>query len=304
MPFNERFHMSKPTFCLRSAAMFAVAALAVVAQTAQAQATRTWVSGVGDDANPCSRTAPCKTFAGAISNTAAGGEINALDSGGFGAVTITKSITVDGGGVLASILHSGTNGIVINAAATDVIHIKNLSINGAGVTLGINGVRVLQAGTVIIENVQIFTLSANGLDIAPSASAGASPLNVSLENVKLQNIAGAGVAVDATNRSVNVTLSEVQVRKSATGVSVLNNTIAGPPAAATVDINRSAVSFSTTAAISASTANTVVRLSDSTITANTLGLSTAGGGQIISYNNNRLRGNTTDGAPTSTVYQR
>src|SRR6202046_3797494 len=75
---------------------------------AHAQATRTWVSGVGDDANPCSRTAPCKTFAGAIGQTAAGGEIDALDPGGFGEVTITKSITIDGGGgQVASVAVSG-----------------------------------------------------------------------------------------------------------------------------------------------------------------------------------------------------
>src|ERR1700720_1556194 len=85
---------------------------------AHAQATRTWVSGVGDDANPCSRTAPCMTFAGAITKTAAGGEIDALDPGGFGAVTITKSITIDGGGgQVASILTVGTNAINIIAGA-------------------------------------------------------------------------------------------------------------------------------------------------------------------------------------------
>ena len=89
---------------------------------ASAQATRTWVSGVGDDANPCSRTAPCKTFAGAISKTAPGGEIDALDPGGFGALTITKSITLDGGGgQVASVLVAGTNGIVVAAGATCVI---------------------------------------------------------------------------------------------------------------------------------------------------------------------------------------
>src|SRR3989440_249753 len=83
---------------------------------AHAQATRTWVSGVGDDANPCSRTAPCKTFAGAISKTAAGGEINCLDPGGFGAVTITKSIAIDCSEVFGSVLVSGTNGIVISGS--------------------------------------------------------------------------------------------------------------------------------------------------------------------------------------------
>src|SRR5438874_13361457 len=87
-----------------------------VTLSAFGQATRTWVSGVGDDVNPCSRTAPCKTFAGAISKTAAGGEIDALDPGGFGAVTITKSITLEGtqGAGFASILASAVNGVNVN----------------------------------------------------------------------------------------------------------------------------------------------------------------------------------------------
>src|SRR5438876_9799963 len=103
----------------------------VFASLAQAQATRTWVSGVGDDANPCSRTAPGKTFAGAISKTAAGGEIDALDSGGFGALTITKAITIDGAGNLAGVLVSGTNGFVISAAATDTVILRVLTFDGA-----------------------------------------------------------------------------------------------------------------------------------------------------------------------------
>jgi hypothetical protein len=81
------------------------------ASLAHAQATRTWVSGVGDDANPCSRTAPCKTFAGTISKTAAGGEINCLDPGGFGTVTITKAITIDCFHTEGGVLAAGTNGI-------------------------------------------------------------------------------------------------------------------------------------------------------------------------------------------------
>src|SRR5215471_18836887 len=113
------------------------------ATSVEAQATRTWVSGVGDDANPCSRTAPCKTFAGAISKTVAGGEINCLDPGGFGAVTITKSITIDCKGTFGSILAAGTNGVNINDAGTApgtiVVNLKHLSINGANTGLiGIN----------------------------------------------------------------------------------------------------------------------------------------------------------------------
>src|SRR5881628_122940 len=105
--------MSKLRFALNILAV-AVFGLAI-SSVAKAQASRTWVSGVGDDANPCSRTAPCKTFAGAISKTAAGGEIDALDPGGFGAVTITKGMTIDGGPNAGGILSSGVQGVIINA---------------------------------------------------------------------------------------------------------------------------------------------------------------------------------------------
>src|SRR5256885_5431041 len=108
--------------------------------SASAQATRTWVSGVGDDANPCSRTAPCKTFAGAISKTAINGEINCLDPGGFGAVTITKSITIDCHEIMASILASGFTGVIINIAAGNAndplrsVRLRNININGSGIS--------------------------------------------------------------------------------------------------------------------------------------------------------------------------
>ncbi len=121
--------------------------VALMATPAMAQATRTWISGVGDDANPCSRTAPCKTFAGAISKTAANGEINVLDPGGFGGVTITKSITLRSDGALAGMLVAGTSGIIINAAATDRIVLDGLDIEGLGTTgNSTNGINILGAG--------------------------------------------------------------------------------------------------------------------------------------------------------------
>src|SRR5438874_12407095 len=104
---------------------FVLIALALPA-SAFAQASRTWVSGVGDDANPCSRTAPCKTFPGAISKTAAGGEINCLDPGGFGGVTITKAITIACEGVTAGVLVSGTNAIIVNAGPSDQVTLRGL----------------------------------------------------------------------------------------------------------------------------------------------------------------------------------
>src|SRR5947209_20477973 len=127
--------MNKIRFTMR---VFALLALTLAFTSfAHAQATRTWVSGVGDDANPCSRTAPCKTFAGAILKTADGGEIDCIDPGGFGTVTITKSITIDGNGTFAAILAAGTNGVNVNdsnsgAPNTKVVQLRNLSINGAG----------------------------------------------------------------------------------------------------------------------------------------------------------------------------
>src|ERR1041384_8226160 len=112
--------------------LIAAAGLGLSALPASAQSTRTWVSEVGSDSNPCSRTAPCATFSGAISKTAAGGEIDCLDPGGFGAVTITKAITIDCGGVTGGILAAGVNGVIVNAGVNDRIVLRNLSIQGVG----------------------------------------------------------------------------------------------------------------------------------------------------------------------------
>src|SRR5499427_6702587 len=143
--------------------------LLMEASPVHAQATRTWVSGVGDDANPCSRTAPCKTFAGAISKTAPHGEINALDPGGFGAVTITKAITIDGGGgQIAGVLVSGTNGIVVSAGPTDVVALRNLRINGIGT--GLNGIRYLSGAALHVENCYIYGFTQGGINVATSGA--------------------------------------------------------------------------------------------------------------------------------------
>src|SRR5215470_10580400 len=131
---------------------------------ASAQATRTWVSGVGDDANPCSRTAPCKTFAGAISKTAPAGEINVLDPGGFGAVTITKSITIRSDHIEAGVLVSGTNGIVVSAAASDTVILEGLDIEGLGT--GLQGVNFLAGGKLHIIRCSIHHFTGNGVNVA------------------------------------------------------------------------------------------------------------------------------------------
>ena len=182
----------------------AVLFVLAVAVPAHAQVSRSWVSGVGDDLNPCSRTAPCKTYAGAISKTARGGEISTLDPGGFGAVTITKSITISGGGNGAgygSILASLTTGIIVNitdpADTAATVRIDGLNINGVGT--GIDGIRVISAKTVQIENTTIDGFTQQGIDVSTTSAL----TFVTLKNVTIRNAAGGGVSLLASGANQN-----------------------------------------------------------------------------------------------------
>jgi hypothetical protein len=188
------------------AVVFAFAFL-VLPSSAFGQATRTWVSGVGDDVNPCSRTAPCKTWAGAISKTAVGGEIDALDSGGFGTVTITKSITLDGAGMHASTLAAGAQaGILVNIAGGNAndphqkVVLRNLSINGTGASggvgtnTGLNGIRVDSAKALHLENVRIANFVLNGIDFTPVAT---NDTTMTLDGVTISENSGNGLLVGA-----------------------------------------------------------------------------------------------------------
>jgi hypothetical protein len=162
------------------------------------------VSGVGNDANPCSRTAPCKTFAGAISKTAAGGEINAMDPGGFGAVTITKSITIDGGaGQIAGVLTGGTNGIVISAGANDTVTLRNLDINCivGTVSPGLNGVQFNSGGALVVDNCKIYGFTQNGININANT---ASTVRVSVNDTVISNSVGGIAAKNASSGRVTV----------------------------------------------------------------------------------------------------
>jgi hypothetical protein len=186
-----------------------------------AQATRTWVSGVGDDVNPCSRTAPCKTFAGAISKTAAGGEISVLDPGGYGAVTITKSITINGNSEHASILAAGTNGINVSAAGV-IVQLRNLQLNGAGLTPspGLVGIRILPGATgatLIIDDVFV-----HGFQTGIQVEAGNAIVN---QSVIASNSAYGVRALAGTLTIENslLTNNEVAVRADGAGVIRMSN---------------------------------------------------------------------------------
>lgn len=294
------------------------------AAPAAAQATRTWVSGVGDDVNPCSRTAPCKTFAGAISKTAAGGEINCLDPGGFGAVTIIKSMTIScpytEGGALA-----GGNGIVVNMPlSTDVTVIRGLDI--FGVNPPSNGVRFINQGSLHIEDTVIRRFNAAssfGVSFQPSTGLG----NLYMKNVTVtQNgngATGGGVLVKPTaSASARVVINGSNIRNNASnGLSVdtNGNAVAGGvliavdgteisgttgngilvfspagSAATTMMMTNSLVAYNTSIGVGANGVVTM-RVGNTTITGNAItagtGIVMSNGAQILTYGDNRLDAN-------------
>ncbi|AWL94895.1 MULTISPECIES: right-handed parallel beta-helix repeat-containing protein [Bradyrhizobium] len=259
-----------------------------VSQPAHAQATRTWVSGVGDDVNPCSRTAPCKTFAGAISKTAAGGEINCLDSAGFGTVTITKAMTIYCEGVVGSILGSGTNGVNINAAATDHIVLRGLDIEGAGT--GVKGVNILQAASVVIEH--CFIRDFNG---ASGTGIFSNPVNFNSmlmirDSVISHNgtaAAGAGISINTNGGSTRVLINNTAIHNNFVGLNVQGSS--------NVQVNNSNISenLSTGFALSGTAGARIGR----SVIVNNLGAATTG--NVLSYLDNQINGNAPDTTPAT-----
>jgi hypothetical protein len=288
---------------------------------AQAQATRTWVSGVGDDANPCSRTAPCKTFAGAISKTAVDGEIDALDPGGFGTVTITKSITIDGSATgVASVLNAGVPGIQINITSETAPHnlhtviLRALNINGAG--SGTNGIRVL-AGNVAGLRVHVENCFIEGQNSSPGRGIEDFRSNgglLTVNNTTIVNCLAAGIVVDPNGNglggssTVNVAISNTRVANCGFGMNFGSNTkavifsseisqiansavfaIQNSGGTTDVNVDHCVVNGNATG-FNASSANTVIRVSNTTATNNTTLSTSAGGGLVLSYGNNQAGG--------------
>ncbi|HYP01263.1 MAG TPA: right-handed parallel beta-helix repeat-containing protein [Pyrinomonadaceae bacterium] len=278
---------------------------------AQAQATRTWVSGVGDDVNPCSRTAPCKTFAGAISKTAKDGEISTLDPGGFGTLTITKSITVNGGGGgqgYGSVLSAlAPQGFLINI--TDVNDIRKsvklnwLDINGA--SSGTDGIRFIAGNSLVVENTNIDGLTGDGIEIAGPASG---TVEVFVRNVSVRNCVGTGMKITSAGSTVNVSVDSSQFANSGTGVDVQGGTLnisnsvvsgstnagisAGGAVGSVINANDNIVTNNGGAGITAATASGTVRLNNNSVHRNGTGLNNSG--VMQSCSNNKVYGNTTD----------
>lgn len=257
-------------------------------QPAQAQATRTWVSGVGDDVNPCSRTAPCKTFAGAISKTAAGGEINCLDSGGFGTVSITKAITIYCEGVTGSILASGTNGINVLAAATDHVVLRGLDIEGGGT--GLRGINITSAASVVIEHcfIRDFNVSpAVGVFVNPSNFNSMLLIRDSVISHNGTASAGAGIQISTNGGSSRSMINNTAIHNNFVGLNVAGTS--------NVQVNDSNISenLSTGLALSGAAG---VRIGRSAIV-NNLGAATSG--NVLSYLDNQINGNAPDTTPAT-----
>jgi hypothetical protein len=283
-----------------------------------AQNNRTWVSGTGDDANPGSRTAPCKTLAGAIAKTESGGEINCLDAGGFGSVTITKSVTIDGGGTFASILNTQTNGIIVNGDDI-VVTLRNLSIQGAG--KGPNAIRFLKGAVLNIEHCGISGQTGRGIEITPGQNARVFISDTIIRgNDNSPNGGGIRIAPEAPF-TVTAFLDNVQLKGNLFGlladdrvtVTIRNTTAAGNAADGFVAAGLTGpIALNLENCVSASNgtfgirnanacASSIIRLSNVTIVGNDTGISATGNSIILSYGNNRIAGNREDGVPTTTV---
>jgi hypothetical protein len=254
-----------PRFAFVGAALVPALVLLYQAAPARAQPARTWVSGVGDDANPCSRTAPCKTFAAAISKTAAGGEISVLDPGAFGAVTITKSISIVAAGSEGGITGPGTNAIVVNAGPTDVVSLQGLFIEGAG--SGLNGIQFLAGGTLHVRDCVIRGFR-GGTGLAVDVQA-PGPSQVFVSDSTLADNLG-GILVKPTGSD--------EVAAFLDRVRVDGNSAAG---------------------VTADGEAALVRINHSIVTGNGTGLSAVNGGELVSFKNNAVAGNAVDGKPTS-----
>jgi hypothetical protein len=276
------------------------------ASIAEAQATRTWVSGVGDDVNPCSRTAPCKTFAGAISKTATNGEINCLDPGGYGAVTITKSITIDCEDTQGSILASLVNGVIVNSSTAHV-KLRGLSIQGVG--NGINCVRVITAASLVLDEVACAGFAQHGVSVENSSGAP----KIAIWNSSFRNNAGNGInsfvtgtgsvtiAVRSSLFALNsraVNLGGINAKASVEDSIITGNTTDGlraDGATSSLTAANNQISHNATGVFAATGA--VVRIGANTVTFNTTGLSGAGA-TLCSFGSNFVDGNNANGAVT------
>jgi len=276
---------------------------------------------VGDDVNPCSRTAPCKTFAGAISKTAPAGEINCLDPGGFGALTITKSLSIICEIGTAGVLVSGTNGIVVAAASTDVVYLEGLDIEG--LNTGFTGVNILTAAKVSIVKSKVRGFTTAGIGVNNSTSGvrvdvidsviadnpgegilskptGSVGNRVMIDRARVSNNGGDGIMANGTATTGSIKMS---IRDTESAHNTADGFVAFS-AGAVVDILMDACgAFDNNRGINASGNSAVVSFTRSSIVGNSIGVNQVGAGQALSFSTNGISGNGTPGVFGTTPQQ-
>jgi len=321
--FGNKREISVKRFSPLLALLATLCFLVPPVSSAQAQASRTWVSGVGDDVNPCSRTAPCKTFGGAYGSTLPGGEINCLDSGGFGSVTITDSITIACENVLAGVLASGTNGITVNAGPNDIVTLRGLEIDGGGT--GNNGIKFIAGSALIVEKCVIrnFNTAApngSGILFAPAstgrlivagtyfsnngsgttgagilispAAGGSALVNIERSSFERNTF---GIAVDGTNSTagINTTIADSMLGSQKQDGIIATTPGGGAPIGVLVT---NVKSVNNTFGIRSLGPNVTVRVESSIITGNVTGLAFGSGGALLTTGNNLVQANGANGA--------
>jgi hypothetical protein len=268
---------------------------------------RTFVSGLGSDSNPCTASSPCKTFNAALALTIAGGEIYVLNSANYGAVTINKAVTITSEGAVAGVLATSGVGITINAGTSDVINLRGLDIDGGNT--GSTGIQFSSGQSLNIQKSAVRGFASSGINFAPT---GASTLFVS-DSTVTNNRSNGILVTSSGSGSVNGALSRVTASGNGVGIFTnganvnlaLTDTVAGNnnygigASASAVMVRNSTVSNNAIGI--AADQSSIVRVGQSTVTANGTGWLSTNGGQVVSYGNNNVSGNSTDGAVTSTV---
>jgi hypothetical protein len=289
---------------------------------------RTWVSPAGLDTNPCTREQPCRNFAAAITAVAAEGEVVALESAGYGPVTITKSVTIVApAGVHAAIAPSSGAAITVSAADTDHVVLRNVYLNSQGADYGINAdtVAALYVESCVVSGFSdgiLFDPTTSGARLYVSDTTvrrsgtngiyviGGTGLRATLDSVRLhQNLTGVLViSAEATIRDsvasggTNVgfwasTGSKVMIENS---VSTSNGWGFFAQSGGVMTMTRCAATSNSNEGVVAHGTGTTIYVSDSTIAANATGVLAALSGVVTSRGNNTLQANTTNGAFTST----
>jgi hypothetical protein len=328
-----RFHVSLATAAL------AVGLLLLAAAPASAQSARTWVSGVGDDANPCSRTAPCQTFATAIQRTNPGGEIDCLDSGGFGRVIISHAVSIICDGVGSGGITMGAQGdsIDVEAGPSDVVVLSGLDLEGAGV--GIDGVDFMTGQALYVRNCVIRDFTQSGITFGETSNAPV-PLVLHVDNTTIENTASnafnmlptpSGIMVSPGPNAVHMTINRSQIVGNTYGIVVEGSSAAGMVSGVVRDslvsdnsdngisladttgsgakvilmVDNVAVIDNGANGLAASGANMGMRVRNSAISGNGGGVNETNSGNIVSYGNNSLNGNSgNDGAFSGALAQK